>query len=92
MRQYVKTATAQAGHHTEPKVSHVAKDKDYPMPKRTANPTYLANRRALLADKPDCHWCGTPNATEADHMLEHDAGGTDELDNLVPACKPCNAK
>ena len=68
------------------KASHVAKDKDYPMPKRTANPTYLANRRALLADKPDCHWCGTPNATEADHILEHDAGGTDDLDNLVPPC------
>ena len=62
------------------------------MPKRTANPTYLANRRALLADKPDCRWCGTPNATEADHILEHDAGGTDHLDNLVPSCKPCNAK
>ncbi len=92
MRQYVQLATAQAGHYKEPKALHVAKDKDYPMPKRTANPTYLANRRALLADKPDCHWCGQPNATEADHMLEHDAGGTDELDNLVPACKPCNAK
>ena len=61
------------------------------MPKRTTDPTYLANRRTLLADNPPCHWCGKP-ATEADHLKEHDAGGDDSLDNLVPACKPCNAK
>ena len=61
------------------------------MPKRTSDPTYLANRRRLLADNPTCHWCGQP-ATEADHLIEHDRGGTDDLDNLVPACKTCNAR
>ena len=61
------------------------------MPKRTSNPKYLEARRQLLASKPPCHWCGQP-ATEADHVIEHDAGGTDTLDNLVPACKPCNSR
>ena len=61
------------------------------MPKRTANPQYLAARKQLLAHNPPCHWCGQP-ATEADHLIEHDAGGTDTLDNLVPACKPCNSR
>jgi Phage Terminase/HNH endonuclease len=61
------------------------------MPKRTSDPTYLANRRRLLADNPQCHWCGQP-ATEADHLIEHDRGGTDDIDNLVPACKTCNAR
>ena len=61
------------------------------MPKRTSDPTYLRNRASILAGSPPCHWCGAP-ATEADHLIEHDAGGTDTVDNLVPACKPCNAR
>jgi hypothetical protein len=61
------------------------------MPKRTSDPTYLAARRAILQDNPTCHWCGAP-ATEADHLIEHDRGGTDTPDNLVPACKPCNSR
>ena len=60
------------------------------MPKRTSDPTYLANRAALLADNPLCHWCKRAPATEADHLIEHDRGGTNDIDNLVPACKPCN--
>lgn len=61
------------------------------MPKRTTNPAYLKARQHLLADNPPCHWCGG-KATEADHLIEHDQGGTDDLDNLVPSCKPCNSK
>ena len=61
------------------------------MPKRTSDPTYLAARRAILQGDPPCHWCGAP-ATEADHLIEHDRGGTDTPDNLVPACKPCNSR
>jgi len=61
------------------------------MPKRTSDPTYLAARRAILQGDPTCHWCGAP-ATEADHLIEHDRGGTDTPDNLVPACKPCNSR
>ena len=61
------------------------------MPKRTSDPRYRQARQALLADNPPCHWCGGI-ATEADHLIEHDMHGTDDLDNLVPACKPCNAK
>ena len=52
------------------------------MPKRTSDPTYLANRAALLADNPLCHWCKRAPATEADHLIEHDRGGTNDIDNL----------
>lgn len=62
------------------------------MPKRTSNTAYLKARRELLADKPRCHWCNKRQATEADHLIEHDRGGTDTPDNLVPSCKPCNAR
>jgi hypothetical protein len=42
---------------------------------------------------PDCHWCGKPwdKTFQADHLLEHDAGGTDEASNLVSSCAKCNA-
>ena len=39
-----------------------------------------------------CHWCGG-KATQADHLLELDAGGDPyERTNLVASCRPCNAK
>ena len=61
--------------------------------KRSTNSTeFKRNRAILLADEPVCHWCGIARASEADHLLEHDAGGSNSLDNLVPACKPCNAR
>ncbi|NBR37528.1 MAG: hypothetical protein EBT80_09315, partial [Chitinophagales bacterium] len=53
---------------------------------------YLKNRAALLRDKPRCHWCKKRQATTADHLIEHDRGGSDELDNLVPACLECNGR
>ena len=62
------------------------------MPARTSNTAYLQARAAILAGSPLCHWCGTAQATEADHLIEHDAGGNDDTSNLVPACKPCNGR
>lgn len=62
------------------------------MPKRTADNTYRRNRAIILQGDPLCHWCHRAPATEADHLLEHDSGGTDDLDNLVPSCKTCNSR
>ena len=60
--------------------------------KQRATSEFKRNRAKLLADEPACHWCGIARATEADHLLESDAGGTNDITNLVPACKPCNAR
>jgi 5-methylcytosine-specific restriction endonuclease McrA len=60
--------------------------------KQRATSEFKRNRAKLLADEPACHWCGIARATEADHLLESDAGGSNSMDNLVPACKPCNAR
>jgi len=58
--------------------------------------TYRRNRQALLAGNPPCHWCGKEgtkaNPLTADHLIEHDRGGSDDLDNLVPACRKCNSQ
>lgn len=56
------------------------------------SPIYKANRKALLQGNPQCHWCGHATATTADHLLELAAGGTHDMDNLVPACQPCNSR
>ena len=48
-------------------------------------------RQQILVPGALCHWCGA-TATECDHLIEHDRGGDDSTSNLVPACKPCNAK
>ena len=54
---------------------------------------FKRNRTKLLADNPMCHWCGRNAATEADHVTPIAAGPVDNtMDNLVPACKPCNAR
>jgi hypothetical protein len=60
---------------------------------QTRNKTeFKKNRARLLADNPPCHWCGINVATEADHVLSIIEGGGNSMDNLVPACKPCNAR
>jgi 5-methylcytosine-specific restriction endonuclease McrA len=61
------------------------------MANRKTTPTYRAARAQLLTGNPPCHWCGGI-ATEADHLIEHDMNGADTIDNLVPACKPCNSR
>ncbi len=45
---------------------------------------YKRNRKRLLEDNPTCYLCGVNQATEADHVLEADAGGTNDMSNLAP--------
>ena len=51
---------------------------------------YKQARAELLRDQPLCHWCKRNTATELDHLVESDKGGTLE-DGYVAACKPCNS-
>lgn len=59
-------------------------------------------RQRLVAKRfsPDikAHWCGLcqyclkEKATTIDHIMPIKRGGKDHLDNLLPACEPCNSK
>lgn len=51
-----------------------------------------ANTRLLAVAKTDgrCWYCGSPAKT-LDHIVPRSLGGKDNLDNLVPCCKPCNS-
>src|SRR5690554_4878665 len=62
----------------------------------TGSKTWRQMRAAVLMDEPLCRYCKqrkppklTP-ATEVDHA-DGDTWNND-LDNLVPACKPCHAR
>lgn len=55
---------------------------------------YRKNRAKVLA--PDngeavmCHWCQRAPAVEADHLIEIDRGGSNDVTNLVGSCAKCN--
>ena len=47
--------------------------------------------RVLERDGHVCAYCGR-EANSADHIIPKDAGGKDELGNLVAACLSCNGR
>jgi len=53
---------------------------------------YRRNRAQILADHPVCALCGRAAASTLDHIVPLHAGGTNALENLRPACAPCNIR
>jgi hypothetical protein len=54
-------------------------------------PEWVAVRKVVLhRDGFKCWYCGKV-ATTVDHLKPKSLGGTESLDNLVAACKPCNS-
>ena len=50
------------------------------------------NRRAIFArDGHRCQYCGAP-AENIDHVIPRSKGGPHSWDNVVAACRPCNAR
>lgn len=39
-----------------------------------------------------CVYCGTTERLTIDHMIPLSRGGTDDIENIVPACRSCNSK
>lgn len=39
-----------------------------------------------------CVYCGKKKKLTIDHVVPIDRGGTNDMDNLVPACKSCNSR
>lgn len=51
----------------------------------------LARDHDPAAGYTPCYWCGQPANTADHYPIGRDEGGSDTLDNLVSACKPCNS-
>lgn len=50
------------------------------------------NRRAVFVrDGHRCQYCDSP-AENIDHVIPRSKGGTHSWDNVVAACRPCNAR
>ncbi len=45
--------------------------------------------RILRRDSWTCYYCGA-EADTVDHLVPRAKGGTDDMDNLVAACRSCN--
>lgn len=51
------------------------------------------HRGRLLSKNPHCRYCGQklkPKTATLDHVLPLSRGGSDDPENLVLACHPCN--
>lgn len=48
-------------------------------------------KRVLARDGWQCRYCDQPGET-VDHVLPRSRGGGDTMDNLVCACRKCNAR
>ncbi|MEU0071293.1 HNH endonuclease signature motif containing protein [Streptomyces sp. NPDC006332] len=57
---------------------------------RGYNTQYRKARAAILADNPVCSICYSRPAETADHIVPLSRGGTNDIENLRPACGPCN--
>lgn len=58
-------------------------------PKRELPP---ALRRSILERYKQCVYCGAKRDLTIDHVVPESRGGTDEVSNLVVACRSCNGR
>lgn len=60
--------------------------------RRTAGAGFTANEwRALLERFAyECAYCGASGDLEADHRIPICRGGSNSIENILPACRPCN--
>jgi 5-methylcytosine-specific restriction endonuclease McrA len=57
----------------------------------TVEPLTAEQIAAVLAEDPNCIYCGFCPSTTVDHMIPLDRGGDHSYANLVGACGPCNS-
>ena len=59
------------------------------VPRRTA--AGLSRRAVFLRDHGRCQYCGSP-AEDVDHIVPRSRGGAHRWENVVAACRRCNAR
>ena len=76
-------------------------DKSFPMPaviklNKYVNIPYksveLTRQNIFKRDNFECQYCGTEQNLTLDHVVPSSKGGKSTWNNLITACKTCNAK
>jgi 5-methylcytosine-specific restriction endonuclease McrA len=97
-KEYHKAQTL-AWNRAHPK-QHLAISKKYRYNKRKNGGLGLTLAQIAALQRSPCHYCGaTTNVVqgvvrcmEIDHVIPVSKGGKTEINNVVPACRTCNAK
>lgn len=78
-------------------VSHYKQSKTYHLTRRArklnAPGSHTAAEWRVLVDEYDgrCAYCGSAGKMTRDHVVPLSRGGSDDIDNIVPACPTCNS-
>lgn len=57
------------------------------------NPSSILRENKMLVDGPsECAYCGGTDDLQWEHIIPKCRGGPDTIDNLVQACRACNAE
>jgi len=80
-------------HHEHPEIVR-AKWQNHRARKRDAEGSFTAGEwLALVATyQGHCAYCGEAGPLEADHRLPLARGGSNRIENILPACRRCNAR
>ena len=82
-----------AYHRANPHVGR-ARTQNYRARKIAALGSFTAAEWLALVEQCQgrCAYCGETGPLEADHRIPLARGGTNNIDNILPACRRCNAK
>ena len=86
-------AALQEGHTEYRKTHHIIRHKlFYGLKKGTMSMRSLYDDERIKMTAPQaCYYCGSTQRLSVDHLIPRIAGGTDEGDNLIWACRSCNS-
>ena len=71
-----------------------AKDQGYRARKRAADGSFTGTEWLALVESfgGRCAYCGALGALEADHRTPLSRGGSNRIENILPACRRCNGR
>ena len=88
-----RLAQSAAYHREHPEIG-LARWQNYRARKRAAVGSFTPAEWLALVEQYGgrCAYCGESGALEADHRVPLSRGGGNTIDNILPACRVCNAR
>lgn len=89
----LRLAQSSAYHKEHPEVGR-ARVQNYRARKLAAEGAFTPAEWLVLVEQYGgrCAYCGARDPLEADHRVPLSRGGTNDISNILPACRSCNAK